>query len=519
MRLPYRDADPACDDFQHLDNLATACWYSEVLFAALELNIFEHLAKGPLSLCELTANTGWDPDGLGRFLAVLVGMGLVVKSDGTFANGTLADMYLTSDGKVSLGNFIQYRRYSLSQWRRLGARVREGISTNERPVDEPREAYQTRVRAYVEAMDGQAVLKSGETFEYLENLLVTPPKRILDIGGGAGAWCRAFLKRWPQAHAVLFDLPEVMVAAGSLYPDPEAWADIERIAGDILHPCIKSGTFDLVILSNILHVYSEEEATVILETAARCLRSRGTVLVHDYLADEHDTDPLKGIFYDLHMMLNTYNGRVYRQEHLLAMLSAVGLRQSRTFQLRSDTWVILAQHGEGGHGYLNRGEMLKSEAGRLGFSFARVIKAQEVCVRSWVRLKCRFGCPRYGLCHTCPPHAPDEEMMKGILSEYTHALLVQGTPPSKKFHDQLLELERHLFLAGYTKALAFGAGPCPVCPECVTDVPCRFPKKARPSMEASGVDVYATAERAGLKIKPVRSDHGYVKYVGLVFID
>jgi predicted metal-binding protein/ubiquinone/menaquinone biosynthesis C-methylase UbiE len=456
---------------------------------------------------------------LGRFLAVLVGLGLVVEYDGAFANGTLADMYLTSDGKAHLGNFVQYRRYSLSQWQRLSTRVREGISANERPVDEPKDAYQKRVRAYVEAMDEQAVLKSGETLEYLENFLVTPPERILDIGGGAGAWCRTLLKRWPQARTVLFDLPEVMVAVRSLYPDPGAWAYIERVAGDVLHPCIKNGTFDLVILSNILHVYSEEEATMILETAARCLRSSGTVLVHDYLVDEHNTDPLKGRLYDLHMMLNTYNGRIYDKKKLTAMLETAGLGSTRTFQLCSDTWVILAQHGERGHGYLNRRDMLTGEARRLGFCFSRVIKTQEVCVRSWVRLKCRFGCPLYGFCHTCPPHAPDEETMKKILLEYTHALLVQGIPPAKRFHDQLLELERHLFLAGYTKALAFGAGPCPVCPECVTDDPCRFPEKARPSLEASGVDVYTTAERAGLKIKPVGSDHGYVKYVGLVLID
>ena len=519
MKFPYRDTDPAREGFQCLEDLATAYWYSEVLFAALELNIFERLAAGPVSLPDLTVDTGWDPDGLGRFLATLIGLGLVVEFDGLFSNGPLADRYLVPGDADDSCDFIQYRRYLLPHWHRLSRRVREGATANERPVEESTEAYRKRVIAYVDVMDRQAVFKAGETLDRLENLQTAPPRYIFDLGGGAGSWCRALLKRWPGARAVLFDLPEVMEATGKLYPAPEDWKGIERVAGDVLSPCIKCDRFDLVILSNLLHVYGEGEATAILDTAARRLASGGTVLIHDYLLDEHDVVPLKGSFYDLHMMLNTYNGRIYRREALMGMLDAVELRKSLTFQLRSDTWIILAQHGEGGHEYLNRLDMLTAKARRFGFSFARVINAKEVCVRSWVRLKCRFGCSRYGLCHTCPPHAPDEETMEKVLSEYTHALLVQGTPPAKRFHDQLLELEKHLFLAGYTKALAFGAGPCPVCPECVTGDPCRFPEKARPSMEASGVDVYTTAERAGLKIKPVGSDHGYVKYVGLVLID
>ena len=106
--------------------------------------------------------------------------------------------------------------------------------------------------------------------------------------------------------------------------------------------------------------------------------------------------------------------------------------------------------------------------------------------------------------------------MKEILSGYTHALVVQGTPPSRQFHERLLALERSFFLNGYPEALAFGAGPCPVCPACPSDQECRFPKMARFALEACGVDVYETARRAGLSLKPVCNPMGYVRYVGIV---
>jgi predicted metal-binding protein len=106
--------------------------------------------------------------------------------------------------------------------------------------------------------------------------------------------------------------------------------------------------------------------------------------------------------------------------------------------------------------------------------------------------------------------------MQKIVSSYTHALIVQSTPPSKQFHQRLLDLEKLFLLHGYQEALAFGSGPCTACPSCPLDGDCRHPEFARPSMESCGVDVYETAQRAGLCLEPVRCASDYVRYIGMV---
>ena len=82
-----------------------------------------------------------------------------------------------------------------------------------------------------------------------------------------------------------------------------------------------------------------------------------------------------------------------------------------------------------------------------------------------------------------------------------------------------LALERAVFPGGVCRGAGFRGGPCPVCPTCPEDGRCRFPEKARPSLEACGVDVYRTAHNAGLSLSPVSHPQGYVKYVGLVLFD
>ena len=483
----------------------------------MDLNIFGLLADCPTTADRLAAKTGYDADGLSRLLKVLVTLGLIVEYEGSFSNGPLASRCLTPGNDGYLGDFLLYRRYLGRHWQRLGPRIRSGVGANERPVVESPQRYEERTLAYVRALDLQARLKCAESLEYLKNMLEPAPRRLLDAGGGAGAWCRALRSEWPGLRAVLLELPDTLRAARKLYPDPKAWEGIETVAGSVLTPCIEEKQFDLILLSNIIHAYGPVEAADMLKHFSASLAPGGTLLVHDYLADVHDVDPVKGALYDLNMLINTYNGRVYGLEEMLALLSGAGLEDIRFLHLRSDTSLFLAKHGHHNENQLvSRPEMLAARARQEGFSFACVIEADQIAIEPWVRLKCRFGCPRYGRSFCCPPASPDEKEMSTLISRYRHALLVQGTPPSHLFHQQLLALERAAFLAGYTDALAFGAGPCPVCPACPEDGQCRFPEKARPSLEACGVDVYQTARKAGLSLSPVTHRQGYVKYVGLV---
>lgn len=147
---------------------------------------------------------------------------------------------------------------------------------------------------------------------------------------------------------------------------------------------------------------------------------------------------------------------------------------------------------------------------------AKVINPSTVVTAPWVRLKCQFGCARYGKGYCCPPDTPTPEYMRKVLDSYGRAILfhfesakIPDQSRKKSFSeylDALVDLEGEMFKDGYYKSLVLLCGPCDLCKECgkLKGSPCNFSHRARASMEACGIDVYATARGNGFSIHPLR---------------
>lgn len=171
-------------------------------------------------------------------------------------------------------------------------------------------------------------------------------------------------------------------------------------------------------------------------------------------------------------------------------------------------------------------EIFLSAAREMGARDAVVVSPRDdVITAHWVRIRCQFGCPEYGRCLTCPPHSPTAEQTRKILDEYTAGILLHGDR-TKTLREIGRELERQIFLAGFYKAFAFLCGPCRLCRRCVVEKSqrgrprfCRHGYSARPAMEAAGIDVFATARRAGLPIEVVTNCDCPQNYYALVLVE
>jgi predicted metal-binding protein len=158
------------------------------------------------------------------------------------------------------------------------------------------------------------------------------------------------------------------------------------------------------------------------------------------------------------------------------------------------------------------------QACELGAIEAKIIDPSSIVIAPWVRLKCQFGCPHYNTRHCCPPHTPTPQQTEEVIACYTRALLFHSQGMEVSPTEIVVELEHEIFLSGFYKALGFGAGPCWLCKKCNLEL-CVHPTRARPAMEACGIDVYATARANGFPIEVVRDRTEVPDRYGLVLIE
>jgi predicted metal-binding protein len=161
---------------------------------------------------------------------------------------------------------------------------------------------------------------------------------------------------------------------------------------------------------------------------------------------------------------------------------------------------------------------LVRQAKKAGAADVKVVKPDAVFTATWVRLKCQYGCDGYGACLTCPPYSPEPATTRRMLDEYRTILLVHVTSRWALMRKILPALERSAFLAGFHKAFAMPSGPCNLCKACDLES-CRHAELARPSMEACGIDVYATARAAGFSIEVCADESSDENYYGLLVVE
>ena len=175
-------------------------------------------------------------------------------------------------------------------------------------------------------------------------------------------------------------------------------------------------------------------------------------------------------------------------------------------------------------------EQLSKIAGESGFTAWAPLDVNTIELKPEVRDMCAVNtCGRYGKCWSCPPGCGTLEEAAAKAARYHRGVLLQTTAQLEDDFDieamQQAEVDqKQSFLAfveqlrqEYPDCLPMATGGCTLCPQCTyPDAPCRFPKKAIPSMEAYGLLVSKVCEKSGL---PYYYGPQTLTYTSCVLID
>ena len=327
------------DQTEHIINLALGYQMSKVLFTAVSLDIFTLLDKGPQDSAGFAKMLKIDEVVFNRFVAVLIDLQLVEEKNTLLYNTSISSQHLVKGKKGYLGNIIHHYDNLWEFWQDLDKQIRKGRPNS--PGDDYLNDFPHRLEDYLSSMNDAAELKATAIADAIG---IQDFSKMLDIGCGPGRYAIAFGKWNPNLHATLIDLePNIEYAQKSIF-HAKLQNRLKGFSCQIFDEDIPGSGYDLIFISNLIHIYNSNEVENVLTKAWNVLSSPGRLVIHDYIFDNQTNDPHLTSLFDLTMFLGTPGGKCYSRSDLTEMLNNLGARNQRFIPLSLGTSLLVCDN-------------------------------------------------------------------------------------------------------------------------------------------------------------------------------
>jgi len=293
-----------------IPSLARAFMESRVLLTAVELDLFSLMGDRRLTSQQLAQVGGFDQRGLEILLDSMVVMGLARKQRGAYSNTSVTRECLCNDNEASLLPMIRHYADLWCRWSKLSDRVRANDKAE--PHDQ--------LAAFIGAMDWVAAPLAPSVVAAMG---APRGARVLDVGGGSGAYTAAFLSRDRSVRMTLFDRPEVIAFAREFLAQRGCEESVQFVGGDFLKDDLPRDQ-DLVFLSAIVHSLSLEQCASLFSRAFAALVPGGRLVIRDHVMSEDRLQPRAGALFAVNMLAATDGGRTYTYTELRTRLQESG---------------------------------------------------------------------------------------------------------------------------------------------------------------------------------------------------
>jgi (2Fe-2S) ferredoxin/predicted O-methyltransferase YrrM len=327
-----REASGALPD--DLNDRIRAFQESRVILTALELDLFTTVGAGAGAKA-LAAKMGTDARATEMLLNALAALGLLAKQDGVFRNTPAAGRYFSAASPDNARPALLHTAHLWPRWSNLTDCVRAGTAL---APQETAARGADWTETFIAAMHRNAAERAPLVIRAVDGAGV---RRMLDVGGGSGAYSIAFAKANPALHADILDLAAVApIAQRHIHEAGVADRVSIRVADLRSDPLGKD--YDLVFISAICHMLSPQENGDLMDRCHRALASGGRVVVQDFILEADKTAPKFAALFALNMLVGTRAGSSYSESEYTGWLSSAGFQDVRYVRLPGPTGLMIA---------------------------------------------------------------------------------------------------------------------------------------------------------------------------------
>ena len=302
---------------------------SRAILTAIELDVFTAVGGGACAP-EAARKIGADPRATEMLLNALAAMGLLTKREGTFANTPLSARFLAAGGQDDARTELLNTQL-WGSWATLTEAVRAGTAVGYEARDSDWTA------GFIAAMHRSANERLAGVIAALD---LAGVRRMLDVGGGSGAYSIAFAKAVPELRADILELPPVAPIAERYCAAAGVQDRVRARPGDLRQDPFEPG-YDLVLVSSICHILNEAENRDLLRRCFDACAPGGQIVIQDYILEPDKAAPKTGALFALTMLVATEHGATYSGAEYTAWLTEAGFTGIRLARLPGPTALVI----------------------------------------------------------------------------------------------------------------------------------------------------------------------------------
>jgi demethylspheroidene O-methyltransferase len=320
---------------RELFDLVAGFVYAQVLAAAVRLGLLELLARGPDTIDAIAKRLAVPRESAERLLKAAEALGLAERIDGGwYALGQQGAALLGNAGLLEMIDHHQHLYADLGDCAGMlqsgGGRGALAAYWPYATAAAPRDAGQDSVASYSALM---AATVPTVAADILHAYPIDRHRRLLDVGGGEGAFLACAGARAAKLSLMLFDLPAVAQRADARLRQEGLLSRTQIIAGDFLKDPIPSGA-DLITLVRILHDQDDAGADILLRAVRAALPPDGALVVAEPMSGGTAPDRVADAYFAFYF-LAMGRGCIRSPAEIFALLRTAGFSRMRLRKTRT----------------------------------------------------------------------------------------------------------------------------------------------------------------------------------------
>ncbi len=302
-----------------LQNIAQSYGQSAALMAAVELGVFTAISEGAGSFDEVAAKIDIAPTNAERLIVLLCAAGLVSREGGRLKNADDTERFLVQGRPGYMGPWITFTKPQWNEWGRLADHLR----VKELKVMGSIDSFTVEdARRYHKATYS---IGMGAGRRFVRHVDLKQRKRIMDIGGGSGAYCIQAAKEHAHIRGVVLDLGVVCEVTREFLAENGV---ADRV---VAQPCnFTRDPFptdcDVAIMASNLPMYGREMIAAVIKKAHDALLPGGEMHLIGETTNDERTGPWGPAYWGLGQAISNSQGLAHSQSDVVGYFTAAGFK-------------------------------------------------------------------------------------------------------------------------------------------------------------------------------------------------